>query len=35
MEHRPGMGGAFLDAYGIDPDPERMTFYRLVYDLIS
>lgn len=25
----------FLDSYGVDPDPGRMTFYRLLYDLIS
>ena len=25
----------FIDAYGIEPDPERMAFYRLLYDLIS
>lgn len=31
----PGWEGCFLDAYGIDPDPDRITFYRLLYDLIS
>lgn len=31
----PGWETLFLDAYGIEPDPPRMTFYRLLYDLIS
>lgn len=31
----PGWEQAFLDAYGIEPDRRRMTFYRLLYDLIS
>ncbi len=31
----PGWERLFLDSYGIEADPERMTFYRLVYDLIS
>jgi aminoglycoside phosphotransferase len=31
----PGWEKCFLDAYGIEPDRERMTFYRLLYDLIS
>lgn len=31
----PGWETLFLDAYGIDPDRPRMTFYRLLYDLIS
>jgi kanamycin kinase len=25
----------FLDSYGIDPDPRRITFFRLLYDLVS
>jgi kanamycin kinase len=31
----PGWEQQFLDAYGIEPDLRRMTFWRLVYDLIS
>lgn len=31
----PGREGHFLDAYGIDPDPDRVAFYRLLYDLAS
>lgn len=31
----PGWEQLFLDAYGIEPDRRRMTFWRLVYDLIS
>lgn len=31
----PGWETLFLDAYGLEPDPVRMTFYRLLYDLIS
>jgi len=31
----PGWEQPFLDAYGIEPDRRRMTFYRLLYDLIS
>jgi kanamycin kinase len=31
----PGLEDAFLDAYGIAPDPERIRFYRLLYDLAS
>jgi kanamycin kinase len=31
----PGYEQLFLDSYGIDPDPRRITFYRLLYDLIS
>lgn len=31
----PGWEQLFLDAYGIEPDPRRMAFWRLVYDLIS
>ncbi|MQA89568.1 MAG: APH(3') family aminoglycoside O-phosphotransferase [Gemmatimonas sp.] len=25
----------FLAAYGVDPDPERIPFYRLLYDVVS
>jgi kanamycin kinase len=25
----------FYDSYGIEPDPERIRFYRLLYDLVS
>jgi kanamycin kinase len=31
----PGWEQLFLDAYGIEPDRRRITFYRLLYDLIS
>ncbi|HEV2071690.1 MAG TPA: aminoglycoside 3'-phosphotransferase [Acidimicrobiales bacterium] len=31
----PGWENVFLDAYGVEPDPPRTTFYRLLYDLIS
>lgn len=31
----PGWEQLFLDSYGVDPDPQRITFYRLLYDLIS
>jgi kanamycin kinase len=31
----PGWEGLFLDTYGIEPDRRRITFYRLLYDLIS
>ncbi len=31
----PGWETLFLDSYGLDPDPRRITFYRLLYDLIS
>jgi kanamycin kinase len=31
----PGWEPAFLEAYGIDPDPERIAYYRLLYDLVS
>lgn len=31
----PGWEQLFLDRYGVEADPERITFYRLVYDLIS
>lgn len=29
----PGWTGHLLDAYGIDPDPDRMAYYRLLWDL--
>jgi aminoglycoside phosphotransferase len=29
----PGWEDAVLDAYGIDPDPERTAYYRLLWDL--
>jgi kanamycin kinase len=29
----PGWEGRLLDAYGIDPDPPRITYYRLLWDL--
>lgn len=29
----PGWEGAFLDAYGVAPDPERTRYYRLLWDL--
>jgi kanamycin kinase len=29
----PGWETALLDAYGIDPDPERTAYYRLLWDL--
>jgi len=31
----PGWDAAFLAAYGIAPDPNRLRFYRLLYDLAS
>ncbi len=31
----PGYEQLFLDAYGIDPDHRRASFFRLLYDLIS
>ncbi|MEU4745098.1 aminoglycoside 3'-phosphotransferase, partial [Actinosynnema sp. NPDC023658] len=31
--HGPGFDGTLYDAYGIDPDPERIAYYRLLYDL--
>jgi kanamycin kinase len=30
----PGWEGLFLDAYGIGPDEAKVTFYRLLYDLV-
>ncbi|WP_035793651.1 aminoglycoside 3'-phosphotransferase [Kitasatospora mediocidica] len=29
----PGWEDALLDAYGVDPDPERTAYYRLLWDL--
>lgn len=31
----PGWEDLFLESYGIEPDPERIAFYRLLYDLAS
>ncbi|MGI9627310.1 MAG: APH(3') family aminoglycoside O-phosphotransferase [Longimicrobiales bacterium] len=31
----PGHEDAFLAAYGVDAQPERIRFYRLLYDLVS
>jgi kanamycin kinase len=31
----PGWEDLFYDAYGVKPDEERITFYRLLYDLAS
>ena len=28
----PGYEGAFLEAYGVAPDPERLHFYRALWD---
>ena len=29
----PGWEGLLLDAYGVQPDPERTRYYRLLWDL--
>jgi kanamycin kinase len=29
----PGFDTVLYDAYGIDPDPDRIAYYRLLYDL--
>ncbi|WP_409494361.1 phosphotransferase [Amycolatopsis sp. cmx-11-12] len=29
----PGFDGILYDTYGITPDPERIPYYRLLYDL--
>ncbi len=31
----PGWEDLFYESYGIDPDPDRIAFYRLLYDLAS
>ena len=31
----PGWDGLLLDSYGIEPDPERTRYYRLLWDLSS
>ncbi|MEO1063417.1 MAG: aminoglycoside 3'-phosphotransferase [Actinomycetota bacterium] len=31
--HGPGWEGALLDAYGIDPDPDRIRGYRVLWEL--
>ena len=31
----PGWEDLFYEAYGIVPDPDRIAFYRLLYDLVS
>lgn len=31
----PGWQGDFLEAYGVEPDPERTRYFRLLYDLVS
>jgi len=31
----PGWEEVFYDAYGVEPDDDRITFYRLLYDLAS
>jgi kanamycin kinase len=32
-DYSPGFDGVLYDAYGIAPDPERIAYYRLLYDL--
>ncbi|MEU4701266.1 aminoglycoside 3'-phosphotransferase [Nonomuraea dietziae] len=32
-DYGPGYDGILYDAYGIDPDPERLAYYRLLWDL--
>ncbi|WP_326639888.1 hypothetical protein OG884_34575 [Streptosporangium sp. NBC_01755] len=29
----PGYDGVVYDAYGIAPDPERIAYYRLLWDM--
>jgi kanamycin kinase len=31
----PGWEETFLEAYGIEPDPARIRYYRLLYDMVS
>ena len=31
----PGLEDRFFEAYGIAPDPERIRYYRLLYDVVS
>lgn len=31
----PGWEGMFLQAYGVEPDPRRTAYYRLLYDMVS
>ncbi len=31
----PGWEGHFLSSYGVEPDSDRIRFYRLLYDLVS
>ena len=31
----PGFEAYFFEEYGIQPDPDRMAFYRLLYDVVS
>jgi kanamycin kinase len=31
----PGYEDLFYESYGVDPDPDRIEFYRLLYDLAS
>ena len=31
----PGWEDLFYESYGVAPDPDRITFYRLLYDLAS
>jgi kanamycin kinase len=31
----PGWEQVFLDAYGVEWDPGRVAFFRLLYDLVS
>ncbi|WET79002.1 aminoglycoside 3'-phosphotransferase [Amycolatopsis sp. QT-25] len=32
-DYGPGFDGILYDTYGIDPDPQRIAYYRLLYDL--
>jgi hypothetical protein len=31
----PGWEDLFYESYGVQPEPDRITFYRLLYDLAS